>query len=83
MQCDRYLLSCVRPKCDNLDDGIRGASSSTFISEEEIFPPPPPPLLSLLLLGVNVSDDFSNFQSYDKIIWKPKLLDKIKQSYGK
>jgi hypothetical protein len=40
-------------------------------------------LLSLLLLGVNVSDDFSNFQSYDKIIWKPKLLDKIKQSYGK
>ena len=78
MGCECYLLSCVRPTCDNLDE-IRGASSSTFVSEDEfIFPPPPPPVLSLLFLGVNISDDFfSNFQSCDKTIGKqPELLDR-------
>lgn len=58
-----WLLSCVRPMCDNLDDATRGASSSTPKSEEEIFPPV---LLLPLLFGVNISDDFfSNFQSCD------------------
>lgn len=47
-----WLLNCERPTCESLDDGIRGASSSTFKSEDR------PPPLSLLLLGENISDDF-------------------------
>lgn len=49
-----WLPTCERPMWDNLDDWVRGVSSSTFISEDK-----PPPLL-----GTKISEDFfSNFQS--------------------
>lgn len=56
----RAAFVCVRPIYDNLADGIKGASSSTFVSEAEPVPPPESPLL----WGTYISDDFfSNFQS--------------------
>lgn len=41
-----WLPNCVRPRCDNLAIGIRGASSSTFVSEVALVP-----TQALLLLG--------------------------------
>ena len=56
------LLSWERPIWEILDEGTRGASSSTFKSEAELTILPIFPSSSVS--GVNISDDFfSNFHS--------------------